>query len=125
MKLHAGDVAALDDRREWFPVLGRRSRVSRNGPHIAVREIYLRLIGHALQKRSVSAFGQRIPSHVRDLDRLGSSKILHARSSLTQSITPAGQYSEARDVGRFLARFVQPLHPKADPKQRASLLHKA
>ena len=28
MKLHAGDVAALDDRREWLAVFGRRHGVA-------------------------------------------------------------------------------------------------
>src|SRR5262249_49131177 len=39
VKLHAGDVAALDDGREWLAVRGDRNGVARDRRHKTVREV--------------------------------------------------------------------------------------
>src|SRR5262245_40282375 len=72
MELHAGDVAALHDRRERFPVLGHRRRGASDRSDIAVREVHLRAIVDAVEDRGVRASDrQAVPPDVWNLDGHG------------------------------------------------------
>src|SRR5262245_9570346 len=110
MKLHPGDVRPLHDGGERLAVLSHRDGFTRQRCDITVCEVHLRLIGHAIQDRSLALQGKRVPPNVWNLDRIGRCE------------PPAlpRQESKPRQIGCLVASLEQPVHAEADAEKGPS-----
>src|SRR5262249_3044886 len=110
MKLNAHHLSALDDGGECFSVLADGNRVRGDWRCVAVGEIYLGALGHAVQQDSVPRMRQAVPANVRDLQSV-------PIGVTCEPLDRSGEQSQAEKLGRLFAAFVQPLHSEADAEQ--------
>src|SRR6186997_278914 len=110
MELDAGNLAALDNRREPLTVFGGGDGIAGERGDKAVREVHLRSRGNTFDNPQVEPRLERIPPDMRNL-----------QASLRRHVqTPAAptEHAKSRAVRRFVAALEQPLHPEADAEQR-------
>src|SRR5205085_12295086 len=113
MKLDAGDLSTLNDRRKDFAVFRRRHRVFGDRRDVAVREIHLGARLDAIDDRACAVRVDAVPADVRHFD-----VTLGGRWS--QPPARAGEIAESGKVRCFLARLIEPLHALTDPELRSS-----
>src|SRR5262249_26839506 len=70
MKLHAGNVAALDGGADLQSVLGDRGGVVGHGRSVGMREVDLRSILHAMHQASRPGKRERVPSDMWNLQAI-------------------------------------------------------
>ena len=95
MKLHAGNLAALNDRCKGLAVIGRGDGVAGDGRHVTMREVRLCAALDAFHDRCVAGFVDRVPSDVWNLERRAGRR--------SQSPAFSGQNAESANIRRFFA----------------------
>src|SRR5262245_54683213 len=136
MKLHSGDVRSLHDGGERLAVLSHRDGFTHQRRDITVCEVHLRLIGHALQDRSLALQGKGVPPDVWNLDLrvrlkadttyrgIGDRALVRSvrlqpdLSALDpEAMALARQQAKPRQIGCLVASLEQPVHAEADAEQ--------
>src|SRR5690606_35366241 len=105
MKLYAEDVVAFENRRVGHGVGARRRGRLVGRRVVAVREVEIRPLAHAVERARRLALLQLIPSHVR-YARIG-----------RESRDRFRKQTQARQVRLLFARLKQSLQPKTDTEE--------
>src|SRR5262249_33945143 len=113
MELHAEDLIALDNRRKRLAVLGRSHRIRRERRGVAVSEVHLRPLRHAVDQNAVTPTGEAGPP---DVGHLQAGSVGVAR----QPVDGAREQAEPAQVGRLFTSFIEPLHPQTNPQERTT-----